>query len=106
MKRIAWTVVLSVVGLIAVSCTKVETDNTPEAASDEQPVDSGPSEPAAGLGPAEQPAVSETAQQPAEDGGDGKREQRVAGAIGRALLKGITGGSESEKNDPSEAPPI
>ena len=43
-------------------------------------------------------------EQPAENEGDAKSEKGVAGAIGRALLKGIAGGSESEKDPPGEAP--
>ena len=95
MKRIAWIAMLSVAALIAAGCAKVETENTPDPANDVQPVDAGPAEP---------PAGSETAQEPGEDDGQPKDEQRVPGAIGRALLKGITGGSESDKDDPGEAP--
>ncbi|MHC4178458.1 MAG: hypothetical protein ACYSWU_13185 [Planctomycetota bacterium] len=86
MKRITWTVVLLAVGLLAAGCTKVETDDNPGPASGAQPAD---------------PAVPG---QPAENEGDAKSEKGVAGAIGTALLKGITGGSESEKDRPDEAP--
>ena len=100
MKRTTWTVMLSAVALIAVGCTKVETGNTPNPASDTQPAaDTGPPFP-------EQPLGSETLQTPVEDEGNGGRKQGVARAIGRALLKGIGGGSESEKEDPAEAPPF
>lgn len=96
MKRITWTAMLSVAALIAAGCAKVETENTPGPASDTQPVDALPAEP---------PPGSETAQEPGEDDSQPKGEQRVPGAIGRALLKGIAGGSESDKGDPGEAPP-
>jgi hypothetical protein len=97
---------LSAVALIAVGCTKVETDNTPDPASDAQPDGPAPAEPAIDPGPAfpEQPAEPGTAQGPAEGEGDGNREQGVAGAIGRALLKGIGGGSDSQQDRPGEAP--
>lgn len=95
MKRIAWIAMLSVAALIAAGCTKVETENTPDPTSDTQPVDAGPAEP---------PAGSETAQEPPGDDGQPEDEQRVPGAIGKALLKGIAGGSESDKDEPGEAP--
>ncbi len=95
MKRIAWIAMLSVAALIAAGCTETETDNTLDPASDTQPADAGPAEPPAGSG---------TAQEPGEDDSQPKDKQRVPGAIGRALLKGIAGGSESDKDDPGEAP--
>jgi len=102
MERILWTAVVSLATLIAVGCGKTETTNTPAPAIDakvrdsgETPrgVESGGPKPAEGLG-ATKPAVdSGTPQQPAENDSGKKPEGRVPGAIGKALLKGITGGS-------------
>ena len=100
MKRTTWTVMLSAVALITVGCMKVETGNTPNPANDTQP--------AAATGPAfpEQPPGPETLQTPVEDEGNGSRKQGVAGAIGKALLKGIGGGSDSPEDPPDEALPF
>lgn len=84
MKRIAWIAMLSVAALIAAGCAKVETENTPD--------------------PPEPPAGSETGQEPGEEDSQPKGEKGVPSAIGRALLKGIAGGSESDKDDPGQAP--
>lgn len=85
MKRITWIAMLSVAALIAAGCTKVETQNGPDSETEVQP------------------AGSATPQEPGkENGGEGAK--AVPGAIGKALLKGLAGGSESDKDDPGQAP--
>jgi len=115
MKRTLWTAVVSLATLVAVGCGKTETTNTPAPAIDakvrdsgETPrgVESGGPKPAEGLG-ATKPAVdSGTPQQPAENDSGNKPQGSVPGAVGKALLKGITGGSAPKKNEAEEAPKV
>ena len=113
MKRTLWTVVVSLATLIALGCGKTETTNTPGPAIDAQPRDSGETprgdesggaKPAGGFGVTKPAVDSGTPQQPAENDGGKKPQGRVAGAVGKALLKGITGGSGAKKNEAEQAP--
>jgi hypothetical protein len=115
MKRTLWTVVVSLATLIAVGCGKTETTNTPapeidakagDSGKTPQGVESGGTKPAGGFGVTKSAADSGTAQQPAENDSGKKPEGGVHGAIGKALLKGITGGSGAKKNEAEEAPKL
>jgi hypothetical protein len=122
MKRIVWTAAVSLAMLIALGCGKTETTKTPAPTTDAragdsgktpQGVESGDQKPAGEAGvtkPPEEVGATKpaddvgTPQQPAE-GDTGKKPQgSVPGAIGKALLKGITGGSGAKKNEAEEAP--
>ena len=109
MKRIGLAIALLGAVLWITGCGKSEpakpvapTPTTPET---QPPVD--PAEQPA-EDPAEQP-VEEPAEQPgeasapAESGPDGKK---VTGAVGSALLKGLTGGSGDQAPPPGTAPPF
>jgi len=115
MKRTLWTAVVSLATLIAVGCGKTETTNTPAPAIDAQAgdsgkmpqrVESGGAKPAEGFGVTKPAGDSGTAQQPAENDSGKKPEGRVPGAVGKALLKGITGGSGAKKNALEKAPTL
>jgi hypothetical protein len=115
MKRTLLTVVVALGTLIAVGCGKTETTNTPAKAIDSQPRDSGKTLPGVESGGAKPPGSlgvtkpagdSGTAQQPAENQSGKKPQGRVPGAVGKALLKGITGGSGAKKNEAEEAPKL
>ncbi len=106
MKRTAWTAVLAVAALLAAGCTEEQKDKTPKPAVDAQPAKSNvpaPPETSKQPGPAENPAPG---QKPTEGKGDEKKGGGVAGAIGRALKKGVGGQTESKKQDPGEAAPF
>jgi hypothetical protein len=101
MRRIGLAIVLLGVMLWITGCGESEpakpagpAEPAPEAQPKEQPPEQ----------PSEQPPEKpDEASAPAKTGPDGKK---ITGAVGSALLKGLTGGSGDEAPPPGTAPPF
>ena len=99
MKRIGWIAMFLGAALIVGGCSNTETQ-----APDKKPVKQEPAkkQPAQQKPADEQSAAPKPTGSPAGNAGAKEDGGKVAGAVGRALLKGITG--NSEKDDPGKAP--
>lgn len=99
MKRIGWIAMFLGVALIVEGCSNTETQ-----APDKKPVKQEPAkkQPAQQQPADEQLAAPGPTEPPAGGAGAKKDTGKVAGAVGRALLKGI--GGKSKTDDPGEMP--